>query len=97
LAYGITLTEEAKDDFDHYPKNDRVAIIEKIKEQLLYLPLTETKNKKTLEDNPLAPWELRVGKFRVFYKVEEQTVTVVAIGHKERNKLILRGMEVELT
>jgi mRNA interferase RelE/StbE len=45
----------------------------------------------------LAPWELRLGKYRVFYEVVEGSkVRVVAIGHKEHNDLFIRGGRVEL-
>jgi mRNA-degrading endonuclease RelE of RelBE toxin-antitoxin system len=50
-----------------------------------------------LADNLLAPWELRVGDHRVFYKVEGVvTVTIARIGHKEHNELLIRGEKVEL-
>jgi mRNA-degrading endonuclease RelE of RelBE toxin-antitoxin system len=51
-----------------------------------------------LEDNPLAPWELRVGDFRVFYDVdrESEKVAVVAIGWKSHNRLRIGGEEIEI-
>jgi hypothetical protein len=47
---------------------------------------------------PLAPWELRVGDFRVFYDVilEKATVVVVAVGQKVHNKLFIGGEEIVL-
>jgi hypothetical protein len=48
-------------------------------------------------DNPAAPWELRIGDFRVFYEIEnDTTVKIVSIGHKEHNDLFIRGKRVEL-
>ncbi|MGH9766726.1 MAG: type II toxin-antitoxin system RelE family toxin [Blastocatellia bacterium] len=40
--------------------------------------------------------ELRAGKFRIFYEVDEsaKSVIIVSVGHKERNKLFIRGKEV---
>ncbi len=51
-----------------------------------------------MEDNALAPWELRVGDFRVFYdiNVEEESVVILAVGHKVHNKLFIGGEEIEL-
>jgi mRNA-degrading endonuclease RelE of RelBE toxin-antitoxin system len=48
--------------------------------------------------NQVAPWELRVGDFRVFYdvNVDDQVVTVVAVGHKAHNRLRIGGEEIEL-
>jgi mRNA-degrading endonuclease RelE of RelBE toxin-antitoxin system len=48
-----------------------------------------------------ATWELRFGannRFRVFYEVDaaEQMVFVLAIGVKDREKLIVGGEEIEL-
>ena len=46
---------------------------------------------------PLAPWELRPGKYRVFYEVVEGSkVRIVAIGHREHSGLFIRGERVEL-
>ena len=49
-----------------------------------------------LRSNPVAPWELRIGKIRVYYDTEkepEPTVFVRAVGLKERN-LVRIGREV---
>jgi mRNA-degrading endonuclease RelE of RelBE toxin-antitoxin system len=68
-----------------------------IEEQLSHEPLVETRNRKRLRANPIAPWELRIGKSRVFYDVEESAkVTILAIGTKEANKLYIEGKEIQL-
>lgn len=48
--------------------------------------------------NPLARWEVRVGKYRIFYAVEvsDQVVLVKAVGWKEHNRLYIRGREYHL-
>ena len=58
----------------------------------------ETENRKMLRDNPIAPWELRVGKYRIFYEVENDIVTVIniSVGMKKHNTLFIRGKEVTL-
>ena len=59
--------------------------------------LVETRNRKRLRPNPIAPWELRVREMRVFYEVDEPgVVTVLAIGMKRGNRLYIEGEEVEL-
>ena len=69
-------------------------------EQLLYEPNIETRNRKRLGENELATWELRIGKYRVFYDVvileNSRLVRVKAIGHKEHNRLFIGGKEIEL-
>jgi len=61
--------------------------------------MVETKNRKPMRPNPLASWELRIGKLRVYYDIEEEAenvVYIVAIGVKERNRVWIGGEEVEL-
>jgi mRNA interferase RelE/StbE len=59
----------------------------------------ETRNRKRLTANPIAPWELRVGSYRVYFQVREEperVVTIVAIGLKVRGKVMIGGVEVRL-
>jgi mRNA-degrading endonuclease RelE of RelBE toxin-antitoxin system len=70
-SYRIDVTEEAKIDFSHYTAFERKLVVSEVREQLTHEPLVETKNRKSLRDNPIASWELRIGKYRVFYEVNE--------------------------
>jgi mRNA-degrading endonuclease RelE of RelBE toxin-antitoxin system len=96
--YQIEVTEEAKTDLNYYSVFERKIITSGIRVQLEHEPSLETKNRKLLRDNPISSWELRVGKYRVFYEVNEaaQNVTVVAVGHREHNVLLVRGKEVQI-
>ena len=40
-----------------------------------------------MRPNDIAPWELRIGVFRVYYDVDdaEATVRILAVGVKDRN------------
>ena len=44
-------------------------VLDAIERQLVSEPLKESRNRKPLRPNPIAPWELRVGGLRVFYEV----------------------------
>ncbi|MGH8565605.1 MAG: type II toxin-antitoxin system RelE family toxin [Gammaproteobacteria bacterium] len=68
-------------------------MVAEIREQLAHQPNAETKNRKSLRENPIASWELRVGKHRIFYEVDEtvRTVGIVCVGHKKHNVLWVRG------
>jgi mRNA-degrading endonuclease RelE of RelBE toxin-antitoxin system len=96
--YTIELSEEAKIDLSYYSASERKLITSEIRVQLTYQPQLETKSRKPLRANPIASWELRVGKYRVFYEVAAtvRVVAIVAIGHKEHNVLMIRGKEVKL-
>src|SRR5262249_16815833 len=73
-----------------------------IREQLTYTPTAQTRNRKP-RDQPApigASWELRCGpdnRFRVFFDVDAAAheVQVLAIGVKERNRLLIGGEEYE--
>ena len=63
-------------------------------------PGTPTRNRKRLETpTPFdATWELRFGsdnRFRVLYEIDEvkRTVSILAIGIKDRNRLLIGGEE----
>jgi mRNA-degrading endonuclease RelE of RelBE toxin-antitoxin system len=60
--------------------------------------MVETRNRKQLRPNQTAEWELRVGKFRVFYDVDDQMhiVSIEAIGLKIGSNVFFRGKEQEL-
>ena len=97
MAYEIQFVSSAKGQLDAFEVAARTGIIAAIEEQLSNEPRIETRNRKRLRPNPLAPWELRVGNVRVFYDVEESAkVTILAIGTKDRNKLYIEGKEIQL-
>lgn len=59
----------------------------------------ETRNRKPMRPNPIAPWELRSGTLRAYYDCREEpepVVTVLAVGVKKRNRVFIGGEEVEL-
>lgn len=74
-------------------------VFDGVDEQLAHQPTVETRNRKPMRPNPLAPWELRIGDLRVYYDVQEEpqkVVTVLAVGIKVGNRVVIGGEEVEL-
>ncbi len=61
-------------------------------------PREETRNKQHPLDppSPFADYELRVQKWRVFYWIEGETVVILRIGVKEKNRLRIGGEEIRL-
>lgn len=98
MVHVIELSEDAERQLLMCGGHDRAVIIDAVKKQLRYEPAVPTRHRKHLKDNPLATWELRVGKFRVFYNVDDVrvVVVVVAIGVKEHNRLLIDGQEIHL-
>jgi mRNA-degrading endonuclease RelE of RelBE toxin-antitoxin system len=78
-------------------------IQEKIEELLSHAPERETRNRKPLSRPSVlsTAWELRFGpenRFRVFYRTDRELrqVNILAIGVKERSRLIIGGEEFEV-
>jgi mRNA-degrading endonuclease RelE of RelBE toxin-antitoxin system len=96
--FQVKFTSEATDDLHQMRKFDQVKVAQAIRSQLTDQPNQPTPNRKRLQPNPLAEWELRVDPFRVFYDVDVRTnqVSIVAIGRKQRNKLFVHGREFKL-
>jgi len=97
-VYQIAVTEEAKADLSYYTAFERKIITATMRAQLPDSPSGETRNRKRLRDNPIASWGLRSGHYRIFYEVDETAcqVTIMAVGHKDHNRLFVRGKEVRL-
>ena len=93
--YQIEFTPEALDDLQLFRKPEQKQIIEGIEVQLKHEPQVETRNRKMLRPNEVAEWELRLGKYRVFYNVHDQVmiVSIGAVGFKIGNLLFIRGEE----
>jgi mRNA-degrading endonuclease RelE of RelBE toxin-antitoxin system len=99
MVHRIEFSEAAGDQLKAFPARQRVLVIAGIEKHLVHEPFRETRNRKPLRPNPLAPWELRIGAMRVFYDVIEddpKTVRILAIGHKVGSKLLIEGKEVRL-
>jgi mRNA-degrading endonuclease RelE of RelBE toxin-antitoxin system len=96
--YEMDFTQSARQDLKVLRKFAQQLILDGIDEQLPFEPLVETLNRKQLEPNDISEWELRLGKYRVLYDVEEQGQRVVirAIGYKVGNDVYIRGERREL-
>ncbi len=94
----VEFTERAVKQLEQFAKSARNVILDDVRLQLPHQPNVETKNRKLLRETVLADWELRVGKYRVFYDLdeEEKIVRIVAVGYKEHNDLYLEGEKFSL-
>jgi mRNA-degrading endonuclease RelE of RelBE toxin-antitoxin system len=97
MPFHVTLTPSAEADLDYFKRFEQRMIVDAAKRYLQNDANIESRHRKQLRPNPLAPWELRSGKYRVFYEVVDATaVKIVAIGYKEHNDLFIRGQKVAL-
>jgi mRNA-degrading endonuclease RelE of RelBE toxin-antitoxin system len=96
VPYRIEYSFDAEDHLRNLTTRQQVTVLDTVDKQLIDQPTVETRNRKLMRPNPLAPWELRIGNLRVYYDVEEDPEPVVyirAVGVKERNRVRL-GKEV---
>ena len=99
MAYEVEFAASVRKHFEALTTRERSTALNSIERQLLHEPLLETRNRKPLRPNPVAPWELRVGNLRVFYEVapgEPGVVRILAVGKKERNVLRIASEEIKL-
>lgn len=82
MAYQIDYTASAEGDITYFRRYEQVLIVDAIDGQLTHEPDQETRNRKLLNPNTLAEWELRIGRYRVFYNVNTviRLVIVKAVG-----------------
>ncbi len=96
MPYRIEYSPDAEEQMRALTTRQQTIVLETVERQLTHHPTVETRNRKPMRPNPVAPWELRIGNLRVYYDVEhepEDVVYVRAVGVKERNRVRI-GKEV---
>lgn len=98
MKFDVMWSRRAKDNFREFTKREQQQIVNEVQSQLEHNANIETRNRKELEPNDLATWELRIGGIRVFFDVDinQASVKLVAIGKKTHNDLSIGGEEIQL-
>ena len=96
MRYKLEFAKAVKAHFAALTARQRATVLDAIERQLADEPLKESRNRKPLRPNPIAPWELRVGELRVFYEVAAQVVHILAGGIKSRNFVRIGEQEFQL-
>ena len=97
MRFEVGLVPSAVEDLHHFEAHEERIIVEGIREFLEVDADKENKRRKQLRANPLAPWELRVGDYRIFYEIRAGSVVeVLAVGRKVHNELFIRGRRAEI-
>jgi mRNA-degrading endonuclease RelE of RelBE toxin-antitoxin system len=84
MMFEIKFTEGALDDLQVFTKDEQRRIVKALELELTLRPALESLDRRRLNPNGLAEWEIRVGEARVFYDVDIQnaTVKIEAVGKK---------------
>lgn len=90
MPYTIKIVPSALDELKAIDAYQRRQIIHEIDGQLTQQPTVATRNRKQLTDLRLGfaceppIWELRIGRYRVFYDVESDSQTVFVRAVREK-------------
>ena len=96
MSWTVVVKEPVSNHLRWFGRQQGRLVLEKFRELLSLDPLAETRNMKSLRPNPVAQRELRLfGKYRVLFNVdaEGEVVTVVLVGEKRGNSLLVMGKE----
>jgi mRNA-degrading endonuclease RelE of RelBE toxin-antitoxin system len=99
MAYGVDFTVEALLDLDSLSRREEALIRASIPAYLVQEPTVRYRKRKAMDANPLgARWELRLGELRVYYDIDQaaQTVRILRVGRKQRERVYLRGVATDL-
>jgi mRNA-degrading endonuclease RelE of RelBE toxin-antitoxin system len=92
MSYEIEYSPEAESHFRALTARQQATVLDTVDRELAHQPTVETKNRKPMRPNSLAPWELRIGDLRVYYHVEEEprrSVYIRAVGIKVRDQVLI--------
>lgn len=99
MPYTIEYSPETIAHLAVLTARQQAIVVDTVDRQLRFQPTLETRNRKPMRPNPIAPWELRIGPLRVYYDVEDEPEPIVfirAVGLKLRNRVRIGAEEVQL-
>ena len=99
MPFRIEYSPDTEQHLRELSARERTIVFDAVDAQLAFQPLVETRNRKPMRPNPLAPWELRVGRLRIYYDVVQDPESVVyirAIGVKLGNRIRIGRDLIEL-
>ena len=99
MAYRIEYSPDTEDHLRALTARQQTIVLDAVDKQLSHEPTVQTRNRKPMRPNPVAPWELRIGNLRVYYDIEDEPEPVVyvrAVGVKQRNRVRIGKEVIEL-
>ena len=86
-VYRAVLGVDAITDLDRLRRYDAVAVLETVDRHLTVAPTGESRSRiKRLRGQAPADYRLRVGEYRVFYRIAGSDVHVLRVLHKDQTK-----------
>jgi mRNA-degrading endonuclease RelE of RelBE toxin-antitoxin system len=99
VAYRIEYSPDLEDHFRALTRRQQSIVLDGVEKQLKHEPTLETRNRKPMRPNPVAPWEMRLGNLRVYYEVEQEpepVVRILAVGIKELGRVRIGKEAIDL-
>lgn len=99
MGFGIEYAPASVSHLKALTASQQTVVLDGIARHLTVDPIVETRNRKPMRPNPLAPSELRLANLRVYFDVvsePEPVVVVVAVGVKKRNVVRIGKTEINL-
>ena len=66
MKYRIECSRDAPEHLRLLTTQEQRLVLDRSDRMLAHDPAVETRNRKPMRPNPLAPWELRIGSIRVY-------------------------------
>ena len=97
--YVIEYSPPSREHLAALSAGQRATVLDEVDVQLLHQPTVVTRNRKPLQPNPPARFELRIAELRVYYEVDEErrVVEIRAVGIKDRDRVFIGGEEIDLS
>ena len=90
--FRIEFERHAQKDLESLEKQARLTILEAIQEYLSDTPFQAIKTRiKKMDGFRPTLYRLRIGDYRVYYRITDRTVGILGILHKKESKRWLRG------
>lgn len=98
-SYRIEYSPPSREHLAVLNAGQRSRVLDQVDVQLVHQPTRLTRNRKPLQPNPLARFDLRIGELRVYYEVDEgrRVVEIRAVGMKNRDRVFIGGEEIDLS
>src|SRR5215216_5937641 len=73
MKFTVIILPSAAADLTYFRTHEQRIILTGIATHLTYDATSETKRRKKRDPNRIAPWELRIDHYRIFYDIEQTT------------------------
>lgn len=92
--FDIQLTYSAAADLDCLPEDNRIRIIALIK-KFSSDPFTPGANIKKLKGFRLPLYRIRSGDYRILYRIQEKTITIMRVIDRKDLERIIKGLKLK--